>query len=106
MQPELLAFELTEPGRKDFTNELLNEEDEQPAQPPQNHATVAMVSQICSRIREAAKALQGRRKDKQDFEVSDEYDVQDLLTAALRTIVKDAVTEQPLEKIANATSSK
>lgn len=73
---------------------------------PQSPDT-AMVEQLCKRLPHAAKVLALRsRKGKVPFEISDEYDVQDLLHATLRAYLKYSVTEDPLPKVAGAKSSR
>jgi hypothetical protein len=67
----------------------------------------AMVEQICKRLPYAARILALRsRKGKAPFEISDEYDVQDLLHATLRAYLKHSVQEDPLPKVAGAKSSR
>jgi hypothetical protein len=67
----------------------------------------AMVEQICKRLPHAARILALRsRKGKAPFEISDEYDVQDLLHATLRAYLKYSVQEDPLPKVAGAKSSR
>lgn len=66
-----------------------------------------MVEQLCKRLPHAAKVLALRsRKGKVPFEISDEYDVQDLLHATLRAYLKYSVTEDPLPKVAGTKSSR
>jgi hypothetical protein len=57
-----------------------------------------LVLQVGGRIREAARVLEHRRKDKTPYAIEDEYDVQDLLLAVLRTYFKFTVKENPLPK--------
>jgi hypothetical protein len=67
----------------------------------------AMIEQICKRLPQAAKVLALRsRKGKAPFEITDEYDVQDLLHATLRAYLKYSVQEDPLPKVAGAKSSR
>lgn len=67
----------------------------------------AMIEQICRRLPQAARILAVRsRKGKAPFEITDEYDVQDLLHATLRAYLKYSVQEDPLPKVAAAKSSR
>jgi hypothetical protein len=67
----------------------------------------AMIEQVCKRLPHAARILALRsRKGKAPFEISDEYDVQDLLHATLRAYLKYSVQEDPLPKVAGAKSSR
>ena len=68
---------------------------------------VRMVEQLCKRLPQAARILSVRsRKGKKSYEISDEYDVQDLLHALLRAYLKYSVQEDPLPKVAGAKSSR
>ena len=70
-------------------------------------ADVSMIEQICKRVPNAARILYNRqRKDKTPYIVEDEYDVQDLLHAILRTYLKYSVQEDPLPKVAGTKSSR
>jgi hypothetical protein len=87
----------------DVTYELLFAGTAATPQPPDT----AMVEQLCKRLPHAAKILALRsRKGKVPFEISDEYDVQDLLHATLRAYLKYSVQEDPLPKVAGAKSSR
>ncbi len=67
----------------------------------------AMVEQICKRLPHAARVLALRsRRGKAPFEITDEYDVQDLLHATLRAYLKYSVQEDPLPKVAGAKASR
>lgn len=67
-------------------------------------AEIQLVLQLCGRLNHSAKVLNRRRKDKLPFEISDEYDVQDLLKAVLRAYFKYSVTEDPIGKLAGSSS--
>lgn len=70
-------------------------------------ADVALVERICQRLPQAARILGARtRQGKPNFELRDEYDVQDLLHAVLRAYLKYSVREDPLPKVASAKSGK
>lgn len=65
---------------------------------------IQLLLQLCKRLPVSAKALARRRKDKQPFEITDEYDVQDLLKAIIRAYFKYSVSEEPIGKLAGAAS--
>lgn len=68
---------------------------------------VSLIEQVCKRLPHAAKILALRsQKGKAPFEITDEYDVQDLLHATLRAHLKYSVQEDPLPKVAGAKSSR
>lgn len=67
-------------------------------------AEIKLVLQLCSRLNHSAKVLNRRRANKQPFEIKDEYDVQDLLQAVLRAYFKYSVSEDPISKLAGASS--
>lgn len=70
-------------------------------------ADVELVIRLCQRLPQTARILANRaRKGKQPFEISDEYDVQDLLHGVLRAYVKYSVQEDPLPKMGGAKSSR
>lgn len=74
---------------------------------PEPDADAALVLRLCSRLPQAARILANRqRKGKAPFEVSDEYDVQDLLHALLRAYLKHSVQEDPLPKTAGSKSGR
>lgn len=59
------------------------------------------VLEFLSRFDRMAVALStGRRKGKSPFSIDDEYDVQDLVFAALKPLVRDLTTENPYPKVA------
>ena len=88
---------------EDVTFELLFEGLSEPAPA----ADAALVLRLCSRLPHAARVLSTRqRKGKIPFEVSDEYDVQDLLHALLRAYLKYSVQEDPLPKAAGTKSGR
>jgi hypothetical protein len=65
--------------------------------------SATMVEHICRRLPQAARILALRaRKDKSPYEITDEYDVQDLLHATLQAYLKYSVQEDPLPKVAAA----
>lgn len=87
----------------DFTYELLFSGSRTTAPIPD----AILVEQVCRRLPQTAKILGLRsRKDKPQFEISDEYDVQDLLHATLRAYLKYTVQEDPLPKVACAKSGR
>jgi|GEM_PF-2149064 hypothetical protein len=61
---------------------------------------------VCSRIKQAVRALRERRKDKVPFAMDDEYDVQDLLKCLMRAYFKYTIGENPILKVAGAKSSR
>jgi REase_DpnII-MboI len=65
---------------------------------------IDLLLQVCKRIKHAAKILEYRRKDKQPYTITDEYDVQDLLQSALRAYFKYSVQENPLPKLGGISS--
>jgi hypothetical protein len=68
---------------------------------------VELVVRVCQRLPQTARILANRsRKGKQPFDISDEYDVQDLLHGVLRGYLKYSVQEDPLPKVAGAKSSR
>jgi hypothetical protein len=87
----------------DLTYELLFSGAQGGASKPE----VSIVEQMCYRLPQAARILAIRsRKGKSGYEISDEYDVQDLLHALLRAYLKYSVQEDPLPKVASAKSSR
>lgn len=87
----------------DFTYELLFSGDASPAP----SADAALIEQLCKRLPQAARILAVRsRKGKLPYDISDEYDVQDLLHAVLRAYLKYSVQEDPLPKVAGAKSGR
>jgi hypothetical protein len=88
---------------EDHTFELLFSGASQSAPPPDTE----MVVQLCKRLPQAARILATRsRKGKTPYEITDEYDVQDLLHAVLRAYLKYSVQEDPLPKMAGAKSGR
>lgn len=67
---------------------------------------VGMVLTLCQRLPNAARILATRDRGRAPFEISDEYDVQDLLHAILRAYLKYTVHEEPLGKVGGAKSSR
>lgn len=67
---------------------------------------VALLLQLCGRLPHAAKPLARRRKGKEIFEITDEYDAQDLLHAIVRAYFKYSVNEEPIKKLANTKSTR
>lgn len=62
-----------------------------------------LVERVCRRLPQAARILSTRsRKGKAPYEITDEYDVQDLLHSVLRAYLKYSVQEDPLPKVAGA----
>jgi hypothetical protein len=87
----------------DYTYELLFSGAGEAAPAPD----AAVVEQLCKRLPQAARILGMRsRKGKAPYEIVDEYDVQDLLHAVLRSYLKYSVQEDPLPKVAGAKSSR
>lgn len=88
---------------EDVTFQLLFEG----APEPEPTAEVALVLRLCERLPQAARILCNRqRKDKASFEITDEYDIQDLLHALLRGYLKHSVQEDPLPKVAGTKSGR
>lgn len=68
---------------------------------------VELIARICQRLPQTARIIGARsRKGKQGFEITDEYDVQDLLHGVIRAYVKYSVQEDPLPKQAAAKSGR
>lgn len=68
---------------------------------------VALVERICTRLPQVARILAKRsRKGKLPYEISDEYDVQDLLHGVLRAYIKYSVQEDQLPRVAAVKSSR
>src|SRR5438034_3087369 len=86
----------------DFTNELLFLSAEVGAPQPD----VALILQLCERIPLVARLLASRRRSRAPYEITDEYDVQDLLHAVLRGYLKYSVDEEPLGKVGGARSGR
>jgi hypothetical protein len=63
-----------------------------------------IVRDRCGRIRFSASILAHRRKGKQAYLIEDEYDVQDLLSACVRSVLNDSVEEDTISKIAGVGS--
>jgi len=60
------------------------------------------VLRICERLPMSAKALTDRQRDKPDYTVDDEYDVQDLLMAVMKAYFKYIIQEDPMNKIGSS----
>ena len=87
----------------DRTNELLFSGIEESTHVPD----VDLVERLCKRLPQAARILATRsRKGKAGYEITDEYDVQDLLHALMRGYLKYSVQEDPLPKVAGAKSGR
>lgn len=68
---------------------------------------VDLIERVCKRLPQTARILASRsRKGRAPYDISDEYDVQDLLHAVLRAYLKFSVQEDPLPKISGAKSSR
>lgn len=68
---------------------------------------VDIVVHVCRRLPNVARILANRsRKGKISFDITDEYDVQDLLHGVLRGYLKYSVQEDPLPKVAGSKSSR
>jgi hypothetical protein len=81
---------------------LFSGQSQQPTEPD-----VEIIKRVCRRLPQAARILAVRsRKGKVPFEITDEYDVQDLLHTVLRAYVKHSVQENPLPKVAGAKSAR
>ncbi|MBX9721174.1 MAG: hypothetical protein K2X81_07260, partial [Candidatus Obscuribacterales bacterium] len=65
---------------------------------------IRLILQLCSRLNHSAKILNRRRAGKQSFEITDEYDVQDLLQAVLRAYFKYSISEEPISKLSGSSS--
>ncbi|MHB8252158.1 MAG: PD-(D/E)XK nuclease domain-containing protein [Acidiferrobacter sp.] len=87
----------------DRTHELLFSGIEESTHVPD----VDLVERLCKRLPQAARILAIRsRKGKAGYEITDEYDVQDLLHALMRGYLKYSVQEDPLPKVAGAKSGR
>jgi len=70
-------------------------------------ADAALIERLCKRLPQVARILAARsRKGKTAYEISDEYDVQDLLHAVLRAYIKYSVQEDTLPKVGGAKSGR
>lgn len=67
-------------------------------------AEIDLAIQLCGRLNHSARVLNRRQRNKPPFEMADEYDVQDLLKSILRAYFKYTVSEEPISKIAGASS--
>lgn len=67
-------------------------------------AEIQLILLLCSRLNHSAKILNRRRAGKQPFEITDEYDVQDLLQAILRAYFKYSISEEPISKLSGSSS--
>jgi hypothetical protein len=67
---------------------------------------VSLVLRLCERLHAAARILAKRRQGKDPFEITDEYDAQDLLHAVLRAYLKYTVHEEPLGKVGGGHSGR
>jgi len=67
---------------------------------------IELAERLCSRVRQAARVLSSRRKGKANFEISDEYDAQDLLHSLFRAYFKYTVSENPVPKAAASRSTR
>lgn len=65
---------------------------------------IQLILQLCGRLNHSIKVLNRRRAGKQPFEITDEYDVQDLLQAILRAYFKYSISEEPISKLAGSSS--
>src|SRR5581483_1713049 len=86
----------------DHTHELLFADLDPGVPEPE----IGLVLSLCQRLPAAARILGNRQHGKPPFEISDEYDVQDLLHAVLRAYLKYSVHEEPLGKIGGARSGR
>jgi hypothetical protein len=88
---------------KDYTFQLLfSGAQNAPPEPD-----IALIEQVCKRLPNAARILSNRQsKNKQPYDIEDEYDVQDLLHGILRAYVKYSVQEDPIPKVAGSKSSR
>ena len=68
---------------------------------------ILLVERVCRRLPQAVRILTNRqRKGKASFEISDEYDVQDVLHGILRAYLKYSVQEDPIPKSAGTRSAR
>ena len=66
-----------------------------------------LVLHLCKRLKKSAQLICNRsRKGKVSYNISDEYDVQDLLQALLRGYLKYSVVEDPIGKMAGTKSAR
>jgi REase_DpnII-MboI len=70
------------------------------------NSDVELIVKLCSRLKQAARALGDRQHKKPGFDITDEYDIQDLVHALLRAYFKYPVRENPLPKVAGAVSTR
>lgn len=71
--------------------------------PPQE-AAIGRICRICDRFRAVSRKLRERRSGKPDFEIDDEYDVQDLFNALLQLDFCDIRAEEWTPSYAGASS--
>lgn len=87
----------------DYTHDFLLSE---PIKSAPTRPDCKLLIQICSRLKNSARILSNRKRDKPAFTISDEYDVQDLLHSIIRSYIKHSIIEEPIGKIAGARSSR
>ena len=74
---------------------------------PARRTEAETVLVACRQLPEAARVLANRsRSDRPAFDIADEYDVQDLLQATLRSHIQHSVREDPIAKVAATRSSR
>jgi hypothetical protein len=86
----------------DYTHELLFSGLGTDAPEPE----IGLILRLCERLPAAARILAKRQHGKAAFEITDEYDVQDLLHAMLRAYLKYSVHEEPLGKVGGVRSGR
>jgi hypothetical protein len=67
--------------------------------PAEGETNVQLILRVCERLHLAVHLLAKRGRNKPPVHVADEYDVEDLLSAVLRTYVDFTVTEEPMDRL-------
>ncbi len=74
---------------------------------PARRSEAEIVLTACRQLPDVARALANRsRSDRPPFLIKDEYDVQDVLQAALRSAITGSVREEPIGKLAGTRASR
>jgi hypothetical protein len=87
---------------KDFTHEMLFQEPGETLSGSESD----LVLSVCQRIGATARILAHRDRQKPGYVINDEYDVQDLLHATLRAVIKRSVQENPIGKVGGVRGSR
>ncbi|MEO1241005.1 MAG: hypothetical protein AAFX54_03780 [Pseudomonadota bacterium] len=92
---------------EDFTNRLLfSSQTNLSSTPLDTRPEIELLLRLCRRLPRSAKSLAQRKRSRPNFEINDEYDVQDLLLSVIRAYFKYAINEEPIGKVAGGKSSR